>query len=150
MVRLDEGPPAAPASSPQRRVGARVRRDFVLDATIFVGFAVAYSFGFTGPAVHEWWGLAFGAVLPVHLTLHWDWVVRTTVRLLRPTGRDQARGRGPDGGDARRAAVGHPQPHRHHRHRAAHRRCRDRRRRHQVYRAPPRPPARVMARATAH
>jgi hypothetical protein len=88
MVWLNE-PPAVPASPSQRRVRARIRRDFVLDATIFVGFAVAYSFGFTGPAVHEWWGLALGAVLLVHLTLHWDWVVRTTLRLLRPNGRDK-------------------------------------------------------------
>src|SRR5436190_8051916 len=108
MVRLDEGPPAAPASSPQRRVGARVRRDFVLDATIFVGFAVAYSFGFTGPAVHEWWGLAFCAVLPVHLTLRWDWVVRSTARLLRLTGWDHAQCRLPAASAVRRAAVARP------------------------------------------
>jgi hypothetical protein len=51
--------------------------------------SVAGCFGFTGQAVHEWWGLALGAVLLVHLTLHWDWVVRTTLRLLRPNGPDK-------------------------------------------------------------
>ncbi len=74
----------------RRRVGLRARVDFFFDLTIFLGFVVAYSFGFTGPVVHEWWALALGLVLLVHLTLHWDWVARTTRRLFDPRGRDKA------------------------------------------------------------
>lgn len=85
MVAVDEQPVALQ----RRAIRLRTWLDFWLDLTIFVGFLIAYSFGFTGPAIHEWWGLALGAVLVVHLTLHWDWVVRTTARLVSPRGRDK-------------------------------------------------------------
>ena len=39
----------------------------VLDFALLLGFAVAYSFTFTGLSLHEWFGLAF-VVLLVHLT----------------------------------------------------------------------------------
>ena len=68
---------------------ARTRLDFWLDAAILVGYTLAYSFGFTGPVIHEWLGLALGLVLLVHLTLHWDWVIRTTRRLVTRRGRDR-------------------------------------------------------------
>jgi uncharacterized protein DUF4405 len=79
---------ARPAVS-RRQVLARTRLDFWLDASVLVGYTVAYSYGFTGIVIHEWLGLAVGLVLLVHLTLHWDWVVRTTRRLLRPRGQDR-------------------------------------------------------------
>ena len=41
---------------------------------------------------HEWIGTALGLALLVHITLHWNWVVRTTTRLFRKTpGRDTIR-----------------------------------------------------------
>ena len=73
----------------RRRALVRARLDFWLDAVILVGYTLAYSFGFTGLVVHEWLGLALGLVLLVHLTLHWDWVVRTTRRLVTRRGRDR-------------------------------------------------------------
>ena len=45
--------------------------------------------GFTGIAVHEWLGIGLGLALLLHLTLHWDWVIRTTAKLLRPRGDDK-------------------------------------------------------------
>ena len=39
--------------------------------------------------IHEWLGIALGVALLLHITLHWDWVVRTTGRLLRPRGPDK-------------------------------------------------------------
>jgi hypothetical protein len=39
--------------------------------------------------VPGWLGLAIGLAFAVHLTLHWDWVLRTTRRLLRPRGQDK-------------------------------------------------------------
>ena len=73
----------------RRQVLARTRLDFWLDAAVLVGFTGAYSYGFTGIVVHEWLGLAVGLVLLVHLTLHWDWVIRTTRRLFRRRGQDR-------------------------------------------------------------
>ena len=78
--------------SPSRRrarVAARTRLDFWFDAIILAGYTVAYSYGWTGVVIHEWLGIGLGIALLLHLTLHWDWVVRTTRRLLRPRGQDK-------------------------------------------------------------
>jgi Domain of unknown function (DUF4405) len=79
-------PPVTPS---RRRILARTRFDFWLDGLLLVAFTLAYSLGFTGIAVHEWLGIGLGLVLLVHLTLHWDWVIRITVKLLRPGGRER-------------------------------------------------------------
>ena len=83
--------PAGPTSHRSRRaqVAARTRLDFCLDAIILVGYTVAYSYGFTGVVIHEWLGIGLGIAWLVHLTLHWDWVIRTTRRLVSPRGRDK-------------------------------------------------------------
>ncbi len=73
----------------RRRVAARTRLDFWFDASLLAGFTVAYSYGFTGVEIHEWLGLALGVALLLHLTLHWDWVLRTTRRVVSPRGRDK-------------------------------------------------------------
>jgi len=70
----------------------RTRVDFWLDLTLLVAFSLDYSFRFTGLSIHEWIGLGFGVALLVHLTLHWDWVVRTTSRIFgRLPGRERIR-----------------------------------------------------------
>ncbi len=78
-----------PVTASRRRVLARTRLDFWLDAVLLLAFTLAYSLGFTGIATHEWLGIGLGVVLLVHLTLHWDWVIRTTRKLLRPGGRER-------------------------------------------------------------
>jgi hypothetical protein len=78
-----------PAITSRRRVLARTRLDFWLDALLLVAYTLAYSLGFTGIATHEWLGIGLGVILLVHLTLHWDWVIRTTRKLLRPGGRER-------------------------------------------------------------
>jgi Domain of unknown function (DUF4405) len=78
-----------PATTSRRRILARTRLDFWLDGLLLVAFTLAYSLGFTGIATHEWLGIGLGVVLLVHLTLHWDWVIRTTQKLLRPGGRER-------------------------------------------------------------
>jgi Domain of unknown function (DUF4405) len=70
-------------------VPARTRLDFWFDAVVLVGYTVAYGYGFTGVVIHEWPGIALGIALLLHITLHWDWVVRTTRRLPRPRGPDK-------------------------------------------------------------
>lgn len=71
------------------RVAARTRLDFWFDAAILAGYSVAYSYGWTGVVIHEWLGIGLGIALLLHLTLHWDWVVRTTKRLFNPRGHDK-------------------------------------------------------------
>jgi Domain of unknown function (DUF4405) len=88
---MNAGPATPAADSPvtasRRRVLARTRLDFWLDALLLVAYTLAYSLGFTGIATHEWLGIGLGVVLLVHLTLHWDWVIRTTRNLLTRGGR---------------------------------------------------------------
>jgi hypothetical protein len=78
-----------PVTAARRRALARTRIDFWFDAVLLVTFTLAYSLGFTGIATHEWLSIGLGAALLVHLTLHWDWVVRTSRRLLRRSARDR-------------------------------------------------------------
>jgi len=66
---------------------SRTRLDFWFDAVILLGFTVACSYGFTGVVIHEWLGIALGIALLLHITLHWDRVIKTTRRLLSPRGR---------------------------------------------------------------
>ena len=80
------------ATVSRRRVPARTRLDFWLDLGLLVAFTLDYSFQFTGLTIHEWIGIAFGVALLVHVTLHWDWVLRTTRRVFgRLAGREQIR-----------------------------------------------------------
>ncbi|MEY4338615.1 MAG: hypothetical protein RLZ14_465 [Actinomycetota bacterium] len=77
---------------PPVAIPKRTLFDFWLDLLLLVLFTLDYSFRFTGLAVHEWIGIAFVALIPVHLVQHWDWVVRTTRRLLqRRKGREAVR-----------------------------------------------------------
>jgi hypothetical protein len=89
------GPPVTSAAETasgaggRRRVAARTRLDFWFDLVLLLGYTVAYSYGFTGIAIHEWLGLGLGLALLIHLTLHWDWVIRTTQKLVSPRGHDK-------------------------------------------------------------
>ena len=76
MSALRTGEPVRP-----RRIPVRTQLDFWLDLVLLIAFTLDYSFQFTGLSIHEWIGLGFGAALLFHVTLHWDWVLRTTKRL---------------------------------------------------------------------
>jgi hypothetical protein len=78
-----------PVADSRRRILARTRLDFWLDALLLVAYTLAYGLGFTGIATHEWLGIGLGVVLLVHLTLHWDWVIRTTRKLFGRGGRER-------------------------------------------------------------
>jgi hypothetical protein len=73
----------------RRRIAARTRVDFWFDAVLLLGYTLAYSYGFTGIAIHEWLGIGLGLALLIHLTLHWDWVIRETRKLFSPRGHDK-------------------------------------------------------------
>lgn len=83
--------PAETGRAPaRRRVPVRTRLDFWFDGALLAAYTLVYSLGFTGLAIHEWLGLGIGLALLLHLTLHWDWVVRTTRKLFARGGRDRA------------------------------------------------------------
>ena len=66
--------------------------DFWLDLVLLIVTIADYSFRFTGLTWHEWIGFAFVVAVPVHITQHWDWIVRTTKRIVRsPRGREAVR-----------------------------------------------------------
>jgi hypothetical protein len=88
MDDIGAGELTVPPRVSRRQLLARTRLDFWLDTVILLSYVFAYSYGFTGDAIHEWLGLALGLALLVHLTLHWDWAVRITRRLLRRRGHD--------------------------------------------------------------
>jgi len=73
--------------SRRRNLSFRSRFDLVFDSILLIAFGVVFSWNFTGGKWHEWLGLALGLALLVHLTLHWDWVVRTARRIVTTTGR---------------------------------------------------------------
>jgi hypothetical protein len=58
----------------------RNKTNLVVDSAIFVAFLVAMAPHFSGMAIHEWLGIAFGAAIVTHLLLHWQWLVEVTKR----------------------------------------------------------------------
>src|ERR1700761_1755733 len=78
-----------PVTASRRRILARTRLHFWLHDPPLGSFTFAYSLGFTGIATHEWLGIGLGVVLLVPLTLHWDWVIRTTRKLFSRGGRER-------------------------------------------------------------
>jgi hypothetical protein len=74
-VETTTSPPEADPG--HRRVPARTRLDFWFDGVLLVAYTLAYSLG------------CIGLALLLHLTLHWDWVVRTTRKLFARGGRDR-------------------------------------------------------------
>ena len=59
----------------------RNKTNLIVDSVIFLAFLVAMAPHFSGMAVHEWLGIAFGAAIITHLLLHWQWIVEVTRRL---------------------------------------------------------------------
>ncbi len=52
--------------------------NWLIDGLALVGFLISFSLDITGLALHEWLGIAVGAVCLLHLVLHWDWVKKVT------------------------------------------------------------------------
>lgn len=65
----------ASATQPNRN-----KTNLIVDIAIFIAFLVAMAPRFSGIAVHEWLGIAFGAAIVTHLLLHWQWLVEVTKR----------------------------------------------------------------------
>ncbi|MDK2982212.1 MAG: hypothetical protein PWQ55_2559 [Chloroflexota bacterium] len=58
----------------------------LVDALLLGGFWLANQVRLTGMAFHEWFGLALGLVLALHLGMHWRWVVNTLRNFFRRSG----------------------------------------------------------------
>ena len=69
--------------APKLRLGNRSRLNLFLDIGLALSFAVAMEEHFTGLQIHEWLGLFFGAVILVHIILHWSWIVALTRTFFR-------------------------------------------------------------------
>ena len=63
------------------------KRNWIIDAVLFGGFLVALWLDLTGVAVHQWLGIAVGALAGYHLVAHWSWVKAVTGRLFGRTSR---------------------------------------------------------------
>lgn len=63
----------------------RTTQNLVVDIGIFLAFLVALAPRFSGIAIHEWLGIAFGAAIITHLLLHWQWIVAVTRRFFSAT-----------------------------------------------------------------
>ena len=59
----------------------RNKTNLIVDSAIFLAFLVALAPRFSGLAIHEWLGVAFGGAIVTHLLLHWQWIVEVTKRL---------------------------------------------------------------------
>lgn len=67
-----------------KRKPAGMRRstiNLIVDSAVFLAFLVAMAPHFSGMAIHEWLGIAFGAAIVTHLLLHWQWIVEITRRM---------------------------------------------------------------------
>jgi len=64
---------------------SRNKTNLIVDSAIFLAFLVAMAPRFSGMAIHEWLGIAFGAAITTHLLLHWQWLVEVTKRFFSKT-----------------------------------------------------------------
>src|SRR5437762_3071239 len=63
----------------------RNKTNLIVDSAIFLAFLVAMAPHFSGMAIHEWLGIAFGAAIITPLLLHWQWIVEVTKRFFSKT-----------------------------------------------------------------
>ncbi len=59
------------------------KKIWIIDAIVFFGFLLAMKPQITGYNLHEWLGLAVGAVALVHLLQHWRWVMSVSKMMER-------------------------------------------------------------------
>ncbi len=52
-----------------------IKKNLYVDLAIFFAFLVAFEPHLTGATIHEWFSLALGGALIVHLLLHWNWII---------------------------------------------------------------------------
>lgn len=58
---------------------------WITDAILFVGFLISFLLDLTGLPLHQWLGIAVGALAMYHLLLHWAWVKSVALRFFTRT-----------------------------------------------------------------
>jgi hypothetical protein len=57
------------------------KRNWLVDAILFLGFLGTFFLDQTGVSWHQWLGIGIGALVVYHLIVHWSWVKTLTSRL---------------------------------------------------------------------
>ena len=58
----------------------------LVDAVLLGGFWLVNQVRLTGIALHEWFGIALGLILILHLAMHWHWVVNIIKKFFKLSG----------------------------------------------------------------
>ncbi len=61
------------------------KHNWLIDAALFIGFLFSFWLELTGVALHQWLGIAIGAVAGYHLLKHWTWVKSVSERFFKQT-----------------------------------------------------------------
>jgi hypothetical protein len=61
------------------------KHHWLIDAALFIEFLLSFWLELTGVALHQWLGVAIGAVAAYHLFTHWTWVKAVTDRFFKQT-----------------------------------------------------------------
>ncbi len=61
------------------------KHNWVVDAVLFLLFMLTFFMDLTGLALHQWIGIAAGAITLYHLAVHWKWVVSVSARFFDNT-----------------------------------------------------------------
>jgi len=62
-----------------------LKSKWLVDAGLFAIFLATFFVEFTGIALHQWLGIAVGAVIAYHLATHWAWIKSVTKRIFGKT-----------------------------------------------------------------
>ncbi len=63
----------------------RIQNKWLIDAGLFAGFMILFWLDLTGVALHQWLGVALGALAVVHLVTHWKWVTAVSQQFFKRT-----------------------------------------------------------------
>jgi hypothetical protein len=61
------------------------KRNWLIDAALFIGLLLSFWLELTGVALHQWLGVAITVGAGYHLFAHWAWVKSVTARFFRQT-----------------------------------------------------------------
>jgi hypothetical protein len=63
----------------------RQKKNWWVDAVLFIGFIAAFYLEWSGIELHQWLGVGVTALAAYHLAAHWDWVKAVTRRFMGGT-----------------------------------------------------------------
>lgn len=69
----------------KERMYTSLQKRWLVDAVLFTGFLSCFFLDLTGVGLHQWLGLAAGAVAAYHLLSHWSWVSAVSRRFIGKT-----------------------------------------------------------------